>query len=147
MLPAKVLNCHPAGTNKLDDLCKERFAEHVGSWLVLVRYYSVPRSEIARQGNMFESDANILTSDLVNLNVIIIKGSVWNIDVSPDISVDKLKTMALCHYISLLECVKETSNYKLVLLSERSLLDNDSSVLQERFGDNKRFLNKLKCIC
>jgi hypothetical protein len=96
----------------------------------------VPRSEIARPADMFVSDTNIFTSDLVKLSVISVEGSVWNIDASPDISVDKLKTMALCHFISPLECVKVTSNYKLVLVSERRLLDNDSSVLQEGLRDN-----------
>jgi len=96
----------------------------------------VPRSEIAKQGDMFVSETNIFTSDLVKLSVISIEGSVWNIDASPDISVDKLKTMALCHFISPLECVKVTSNYKLLLVSERRLLDNDSSVLQEGLRDN-----------
>jgi len=104
--------------------------------LACCRYYIVPRGEIARQEEMFVSDTNIFTSDLVTLSVISIEGSVWNIDASPDISVDKLKTMALCHFISPLECVKVTSNFKLVLVSERRLLDNDSSVLQEGLREN-----------
>ena len=85
---------------------------------------------------MFVSETIIFTSDQVNLSVISIEGLVWNIDASPDVSVDKLKTMALCHFISLLERVKVASNYKLLLVSERRLLDNDSSVLQEGLREN-----------
>ena len=96
----------------------------------------IPERHISRPGDMFVFDTNIFKSDLVKLSVINIEGSVWNIDASPDISVDKLKTMALCHFISPLECVKVTSNYKLVLVSERRLLDNDNTVLQEGLRDN-----------
>jgi hypothetical protein len=85
---------------------------------------------------MFVSDTGIFRSDLVKLTVISVEGSVWNIDAAPDISVDKLKTMALCHFFSPLECVKVTSNYKLVLVSEKRPLDNDNSILQEGLRDN-----------
>lgn len=89
---------------------------------------------------MFVSETNIFTRDLVKLNVISVEGSIWSIDAAPDISVDKLKTMALCHFISPLECVKVTSNYKLVLVSERRPLDDNNSVLQEGLRDNDELL-------
>jgi hypothetical protein len=86
---------------------------------------------------MFVSDSNIFTSDHVKLSVISLEGLVWNIDASPDISVDELKIMALCHFINPLECMNMISNwYKLYLVSERRLLDNDNSVLQEGLRDN-----------
>jgi hypothetical protein len=86
---------------------------------------------------MFVSESNIFTSDHVKLSVISIEGLVWNTDASPDISVDKLKRMALGHFFSPLDCSVRISDwYKLVLVSERRLLDNDNSVLQEGLRDN-----------
>jgi hypothetical protein len=78
----------------------------------------------------------MFSSGLLKLSVISIEGGVWNIDAAPDMTVDKLKTMALCHFYSPLECVKVTSNYKLVLVSKKRPLDNDNSVLQEGLRDN-----------
>lgn len=97
---------------------------------------SVPRSEVLDRGNMFVSDTNLFSSDLVKLSVISNEGGVWNIDAATDITVDKLKTMALCHFYNPLECVKVTPNYKLVLVSDKRPLDNDNSVLQEGLRDN-----------
>ncbi|XP_069668935.1 ubiquitin-associated domain-containing protein 1 isoform X2 [Periplaneta americana] len=101
---------------------------------------SVPRSEVLDRGNMFVSDTNLFSSDLVKLSVISNEGGVWNIDAATDITVDKLKTMALCHFYNPLECVKVTPNYKLVLVSDKRPLDNDNSVLQEGLRDNDELL-------
>jgi hypothetical protein len=78
----------------------------------------------------------MFSSGLLKLTVISIEGGVWNIDAAPDMTVDKLKAMTLCHFYSPLECVKVTSNYKLVLVSEKRPLDNNNSVLQEGLRDN-----------
>jgi hypothetical protein len=96
------------------------------------RCNSVPRE----RGSMFVSDSSIFSSGLVKLSVISIEGGVWNIDAAADVTVEKLKTMALCHFYSPLERVKVTSNYKLVLVSGKRPLDNDNSVLQEGLRDN-----------
>ena len=100
------------------------------------RCNSVRRSDVLQTRNMFVSDNNIFGTDLMKLTVISSEGGVWSIDAAPDITIDKLKTMALCHFYNPLECVKVTPNYKLVLVSERRRLDNDSSVLQEGLRDN-----------
>ncbi|PSN39238.1 Ubiquitin-associated domain-containing protein 1 [Blattella germanica] len=101
---------------------------------------SVPRSEVLTRDNMFVSDTNIFGSELVKLSVISSEGNIWSIDAAPDITVDKLKSMALGHFYNPLECVKVTPNYKLVLVSEKRPLDNDNSVLQEGLRDNDELL-------
>lgn len=97
---------------------------------------SVPRSQIFGRGIMIVSDTNVFSSGILKLNVISMEGYVWNIDTAPDMTVDKLKTMALCHFYSPIECMKVTSNYKLVLVSEKRPLDNDNSIMQEGLRDN-----------
>lgn len=96
---------------------------------------------------MFVSDTSIFSGDLVKLSVISLEGAVWNIDAAPDISVGKLKTMALCHFFSPLESVKVASNYKLVSVSERRPLDNDNSVFQEGLRDNGDYFLALTVTC
>jgi hypothetical protein len=77
------------------------------------------------------NDTNIFTTCPVKLSVISTEGGVWNVDAAPDITVEKLKTMALCHFHSPLACVQMTSSYKLVSVSEKRPLDNNNSILQE----------------
>ncbi|PNF36614.1 Ubiquitin-associated domain-containing protein 1 [Cryptotermes secundus] len=89
---------------------------------------------------MFVSDTDIFSNSLVKLSVISAEGGVWNIDAAPDITVEKLKIMALCHFYSPLEYVKVTSNHKLVLVSEKRPLDNNNSVLQEGLRNNDELL-------
>lgn len=85
---------------------------------------------------MIVSDTSMFSSGLLKLRVISIEGGVWNVDAASDMSVDKLKTMALCHFYSPIECVKVTSKYKFVLVSEKRPLDNDHSVSQEGLRNN-----------
>lgn len=85
---------------------------------------------------MFVSDSDIFSNSLVKLSVISTEGGVWNVDAAPDITVEKLKIMAFCHFYSPLEYVKVTSNHKLVLVSEERPLDNNNSVLQEGLRNN-----------
>lgn len=89
---------------------------------------------------MFVSDNDIFSSCLVKLSVISTEGGVWNIDAAPDITVEKLKIMALCHFYSPLDYVRVTSNYKFVLVSEKRPLDNNNSVLQEGLRNNDELL-------
>lgn len=77
------------------------------------------------------NDTNTFSTCPVKLSVISTEGGVWNVDVAPDITVEKLKTMALCHFHSPLACVQMTSRYKLVSVSEKRPLDNNNSILQE----------------
>ncbi|KAJ9578636.1 hypothetical protein L9F63_005126, partial [Diploptera punctata] len=100
----------------------------------------VRRSDVIQSRNMFVSDTNIFSTDLMKLIVINSEGGVWSIDAAPDITIDKLKTMALCHFYNPLECVKVTPNYKLISVSDKRPLDNDSSVLQEGLRDNDELL-------
>jgi hypothetical protein len=88
------------------------------------------------RGKMYVSDNDIFSSCQVKLSVISTEGGVWNIDAAPDITVEKLKIMALCHFYSPVEYVKVTSNHKLVLVSEKRPLDNNNTVLQEGLRNN-----------
>ncbi|GLH04767.1 Ubiquitin-associated domain-containing protein 1 [Gryllus bimaculatus] len=93
------------------------------------------------RNDMFVSDTtSLFESDSVRLSVISIEGNVWNIDAAPDFTVEKIKTMALCHFYNPLETVKVTPNYKLVLVTGKRLLVNDNSVVQEGLKDNDELL-------
>jgi hypothetical protein len=80
---------------------------------------------------MLPSDTSIFNNCLVKLNVISTEGGVWNIDAAPDLTVEKLKIMSMCHFYSPLACVQMTSSYKLVSVSEKRPLDNNNTILQE----------------
>ncbi|XP_067001882.2 ubiquitin-associated domain-containing protein 1 [Anabrus simplex] len=90
--------------------------------------------------DMFVSDSNIFSSENVKLSVISSEGGVWNVDAAPDFTVDKLKTMALCHFYNPVESAKVSANYRLVLVSERRSLVNDNSVFQEGLKSNDELL-------
>ncbi|XP_063234805.1 ubiquitin-associated domain-containing protein 1 [Bacillus rossius redtenbacheri] len=87
--------------------------------------------DIFSEPTMFVSDTNIFSSDVIKLKVISGEGSVWDFDAVPDLTIDKIKTMALCHFYNPLECVKVASKYKLVSVNEKKCLGNDNTVLQE----------------
>lgn len=92
-------------------------------------------------GDMFVSEtSSIFENGAVKLSVISTEGNVWNIDASPEFTIEKIKTMALCHFYNPLESVKVTPNYKLVLVSGKRLLTNDNSVVQEGLKDHDEIL-------
>nr|CAD7257312.1 unnamed protein product [Timema shepardi] len=78
---------------------------------------------------MFVSDSNLFTNDFVKLKVVNLEGYVWDVDAAQDFTMDKLKTMALCHFYNPLESVKVTPNFRLVLVSERRCSENTTEKL------------------
>lgn len=96
--------------------------------------------EFSRSDMFVSETTSIFESDSVKLCVISIEGNVWNLDAAPDFTVEKIKTMALCHFYNPLETVKVTPNYKLVLVTGKRLLANDHSVVQEGLKDNDELL-------
>nr|CAD7395828.1 unnamed protein product [Timema poppensis] len=95
------------------------------------RCESETRRDVPTNEDMFVSDSNLFTNDLVKLKVVNLEGYVWDVDAPQDFTMDKLKTMALCHFYNPLESVKVTPNFRLVLVSERRSLGNDNTVFQE----------------
>ncbi|CAG2053642.1 unnamed protein product [Timema podura] len=95
------------------------------------RCESETRRDVPTNEDMFVSDSNLFTNDLVKLKVVNLEGYVWDVDAAQDFTMDKLKTMALCHFYNPIESVKVTPNFRLVLVSERRPLGNDNTVFQE----------------
>jgi hypothetical protein len=85
---------------------------------------------------MYMNDTNIFNTFPVKLSVISTEGGVWNINAAPDITMERLKTMALCHFHNPLACVQMTSSYKLVSVLEKRTLDNNNSIFQEGLRSN-----------
>ncbi|KAL0273597.1 UNVERIFIED_CONTAM: hypothetical protein PYX00_006230 [Menopon gallinae] len=59
------------------------------------------------------------------------EGGTWLVGVDADMTVEKLKIMALTHFFSSAESQKLASKYRLVCVSERRTLPNGSTLIQE----------------
>lgn len=59
------------------------------------------------------------------------EGGTWLVGADGDITVEKLKIMALTHFFSSGESQKLASKYKLISVSEKRTLPNGSTLIQE----------------
>uniref|UniRef100_T1IS82 UBA domain-containing protein n=1 Tax=Strigamia maritima TaxID=126957 RepID=T1IS82_STRMM len=85
---------------------------------------------------MFVSDTNIFNTQAIKVNVVNIDGTVCLLDVLPEFNVEKVKVMALGHFLNPIDSIKLATSYKLLAVSTNKVLINENTLIQENVKEN-----------
>jgi len=93
---------------------------------------------------MLVSETNIFSSPKTSLRLRIInaEGDVWVVDIEPDVTVDRLKQMALTHFYNKHSdsTVKSSSHFKLIIPVRHSQLQDDLPLADQGVTENTELL-------
>ena len=85
---------------------------------------------------MFVSDTSLFRSTTMKIRICSMEGVDIVLDVTPDMTVDKLKLLAVGHLHDPTESAKTSLYHKLVQVSTSKLLNEEKTLTQESVQDN-----------
>ena len=85
---------------------------------------------------MFVSEASLFSSSTMKIRICSMEGVDIMLDVAPDMTVDKLKVLAVSHLHDPTESAKTSLYHKLVQVSTSKVLDEERSLTQESVREN-----------
>lgn len=98
------------------------------------------RSTDSRTTKMLVSDGNIFNQHTLKVKIVTLNGSAWEVEIDPEYTVEKLKSLALRHFYNLIdETNKASAQYKLIHPSQDRRLSNEFSLSKEGIEDEGQF--------
>ena len=85
---------------------------------------------------MFVSEASLFSSSTMKIRICSMEGVDIMLDVAPDMTVDKLKVLAVSHLHDPTESAKTSLYHKLVQVSTSKVLNEERSLTQESVREN-----------
>lgn len=99
------------------------------------------RSTDSRTTKMLVSDGNIFNQHTLKVKIVTLNGSAWEVEIDPEYTVEKLKSLALRHFYNLIdETNKASAQYKLIHPSQDRRLSNEFSLSKEGIEDEDELL-------
>lgn len=112
------------------------------------RNKGVEQTQQYSKNTMLVSEGSIFNQQTFKIKIVTSNGSEWELDIDPDITVEKIKLMAIGHFYSnTAETTKVYTQYKLIHTCHNRQLNNDSSLTAEGVLDNDELLLlKIRCV-
>lgn len=94
------------------------------------------------QSKMLVSEGSIFNQQSLKIKIVTLNGSEWEMDIDPDLTVEKIKLMAVGHFYNstAAETIKTDSQYKLILVCQNRQLNNEASLTAEGVEDHDELL-------